>query len=78
MGTALLNSLAVAATAGVLSKLHNPTVAQIGRATLHGYARAFWVAAALFTVGALVTFFMLDSGVPDIKYEAPHYTKGQG
>ena len=78
VGTALLNSLAVAATAGVLSKLHNPTVAQIGRATLHGYARAFWVAAALFTVGALVTFFMLDSGVPDIKYEAPHYTKGQG
>jgi len=78
VGTALLNSLAVAATAGVLAKIPNPSVEQIGHATLHGYARAFWVAAILFAVGALVTFSMLSSGVPEIKNEEPRYTKGQG
>jgi EmrB/QacA subfamily drug resistance transporter len=64
VGTALLNSLAVAATAGVLAGVQNPSAHQIGLATLLGYSRAFWVAAGLFCVGAVVTFFMLDSGVP--------------
>jgi EmrB/QacA subfamily drug resistance transporter len=69
VGTALLNSLAVSATTGALVMIHHPTVQEIGRATLHGYARAFWVAAGLFVVGAIVTFVMLDSGVPESHVE---------
>ncbi len=77
VGTALLNSLAVAVTAGVLQSIHNPNPRQVGLATLQGYSRAFWVAAGLFFVGAVVTFLMLDSGVP-ASNEVTLHTKGQG
>lgn len=74
MGTALLNTIAVSVSAraararpaqlgrgtreGVLAQLH---------ATLHGYAVAFWWAAGLFGVGAVVTFALLESGVADLE-----------
>ena len=32
---------------------------------LHGYAVAFWWAAGFFGVGAILTFVMLESGVPE-------------
>jgi hypothetical protein len=34
-------------------------------ATLHGYAVAFWWAAGFFGVGAVLTFGLLESGVPE-------------
>jgi EmrB/QacA subfamily drug resistance transporter len=74
MGLALLNTIAVTVTArsnrvpvaisaqlGRKEQLHNAAVL----ATLHGYAVAFWWAAAFFGVGALLTFGLLESGVPE-------------
>jgi hypothetical protein len=39
------------------------------QATLHGYSMAFWWCAAFFGVGALVTFILLESGVPELEGE---------
>ena len=74
VGTALLNTIAVSVTvramsalpaqlspgsrAGVLARIH---------ATLHGYTVAFWWAAGFFGVGAVVTFALLESGVPELE-----------
>jgi len=41
--------------------LHNAAVL----ATLHGYAVAFWWAAVFFGAGAILTFGLLESGVPE-------------
>jgi EmrB/QacA subfamily drug resistance transporter len=74
MGTALLNTIAVSATVRSLSKLPRSNDATVVRnyateATLHGYAVAFWWAAAFFGVGAVLTFLMLESGVPEFEGE---------
>jgi EmrB/QacA subfamily drug resistance transporter len=74
MGLALLNTIAVSVTA----RSNRVPVAVSGRvtrdeqlhraavlATLHGYAVAFWWAAVFFGVGAILTFGLLESGVPD-------------
>ncbi len=71
VGTALLNTIAVsAATRDGMSlfKLHPPKTSAAMKllettATLHGYAVAFWWAAGFFALGAVLTFFMLESGV---------------
>jgi len=76
VGTALLNTIAVSVSARAVAALP----AQLGRntragvlaqihATLHGYAVAFWWAAGIFGVGALLTFALLESGVPDLEGE---------
>jgi len=72
VGTALLNTIAVsAATREGLALVHRHPPANtaamkalVTTATLHGYAVAFWWAAGFFALGAVVTFFMLESGVP--------------
>ncbi|HUZ40940.1 MAG TPA: MFS transporter [Acidimicrobiales bacterium] len=74
MGVALLNTIAVSVTARS-NRVPVPMTAQLSRkaaqhhaavlATLHGYAVAFWWAAAFFGVGAILTFGLLESGVPD-------------
>jgi hypothetical protein len=74
MGLALLNTIAVSVTARSNrvpvaispqftreAQVHNAEVL----ATLHGYAVAFWWAAAFFGAGAILTFGLLESGVPD-------------
>ncbi len=54
VGTALLNTLAIAATAGYLtSHPHSPAAA--AHAAVHGYAVAYWWGAATYAVGALLT-----------------------
>jgi EmrB/QacA subfamily drug resistance transporter len=70
MGVALLNTIAVSVTArsnavkpSALSQTASHNYAVL--ATLHGYAVAFWWAAAFFGVGAILTFGLLESGVPD-------------
>jgi EmrB/QacA subfamily drug resistance transporter len=71
MGTALLNTIAVSVSLHAMQHLKSPsrlsskTLATA--ATLHGYAVAFWWAAGFFGVGAVITFFMLESGVPEFE-----------
>jgi EmrB/QacA subfamily drug resistance transporter len=69
MGVALLNTIAVTVTArasgGVYATFNEAKQAAI-LATLHGYAVAFWWAAAFFGVGALLTFGLLESGVAEL------------
>jgi EmrB/QacA subfamily drug resistance transporter len=73
MGVALLNTIAVTVTARANAAffhvstqdrklgLHDAAV----KATLHGYAVAFVWAAVFFGVGAILTFGLLESGVPE-------------
>jgi EmrB/QacA subfamily drug resistance transporter len=58
IGTALLSTLAVSATSDYVA-LHGPGA----QAAVEGYVTAFWWAAAIFAVGALVTGVLLRSGV---------------
>jgi hypothetical protein len=58
IGTALLSTLAVSATSDYVA-LHGPGA----QAAVEGYVTAFWWAAAIFAVGALVTAVLLRSGV---------------
>ena len=69
VGTALLNTIAVTVTSRVLSDrvpAGTATSSWSAHATLHGYAVAFWWAAGFFGVGAIVTFALLESGVPEL------------
>ncbi|MFI5035967.1 MAG: MFS transporter [Acidimicrobiales bacterium] len=70
VGTALLNTIAVTVTTRYLLAPH-PTLGYsvLTLGTLHGYAVAFWWAAGFFGVGAVVTFFLLESGVPESQSE---------
>jgi EmrB/QacA subfamily drug resistance transporter len=57
IGTAFLNTMATAATATYLSgKVLTPAVG--AQAALHGYTVAFWWAAGIFAVGALVALLL--------------------
>jgi EmrB/QacA subfamily drug resistance transporter len=65
IGTALLNTIAVTVTTRYLRAPHRASEwSVLTAATLHGYAVAFWWAAGFFGVGAVVTFVLLESGVP--------------
>ena len=68
LGTAMLNTIAVITTrrAGCV-KVPGSLTCSSAAATIHGYAVAFWWAAGFFGVGAVVTFFMLESGVPEFE-----------
>jgi predicted MFS family arabinose efflux permease len=60
IGTALLSTMAVSATTDYLAA-NGPQ--RIQQAAVEGYTTAFWCAAAIFAVGALVTGSLLRSGV---------------
>jgi hypothetical protein len=74
MGLALLNTIAVSVTARS-NRVPVPISSQFSQrvavhhaavlATLHGYAVAFWWAAVFFGAGAILTFGLLESGVPE-------------
>ncbi len=67
VGTALLSSIfASAVTSYASGRPSTPEVIQA--ATVHGYTVAFWVAAAVFTAGAVV----VGSLVPSIKLAGAH------
>jgi EmrB/QacA subfamily drug resistance transporter len=57
IGTALLNTLAVNAAAAYLTD-HRPSPTVRALAQLHSYTVAFWWSAALFTLGAALTFLV--------------------
>ena len=71
VGTALLNTIAVITARRAAECLPAgaglPCVATPGAATLHGYSVAFWWAAGFFGVGAIATFLLLESGVPELE-----------
>lgn len=62
VGTALLNTIAVSVTMRALAHVGTKSAHAVTRATLHGYAVAFWWAAGLFGLGAVLTLVMLESG----------------
>jgi EmrB/QacA subfamily drug resistance transporter len=67
MGTALLNTIAVITARRMACGANGSLNCHITTpATIHGYSVAFWWTAAFFGVGAVVTFFMLESGVPEL------------
>jgi sugar phosphate permease len=66
IGTALLSTLAVSATTDFIAS--NGPGAQ---AAVEGYITAFWWAAAIFAVGAIVTGALLRSGVKVPAHGAP-------
>lgn len=70
VGTALLNTIAVTVSTRVLLEKQPPSIAGklwVAQATLHGYAVAFWWAAGFFGFGAILTFALLESGVPELE-----------
>jgi len=72
VGTALLNTLAVSATMRAMPLKGQAASAsshayEVAKATLHGDAVAFWWSAGFFGVGALLTFALLESGVPQLE-----------
>jgi EmrB/QacA subfamily drug resistance transporter len=65
LGTALLSTLAASATTSYLhGKL--PSAQLIAQAPVHGYTVAFYVAAAIFAAGAIVTGLLYQPGVPEV------------
>jgi hypothetical protein len=66
IGTALLNTIATAATAAYLSAhLAGAGEEATSTAVVHGYTIAYWVGTGIFTAGALITALVLRSGVPE-------------
>jgi predicted MFS family arabinose efflux permease len=63
VGTALLNTLAISATASFV-RTHPAAVAVVATATVHGDAVAFWTGAAIFGVGAVACGLLLRPRVP--------------
>ena len=64
VGTALLTSIARTVSSRFIARaagVHH----EVAPAILHGYAVAFWWAAGIFGVGAVATFLLLESGVPE-------------
>jgi EmrB/QacA subfamily drug resistance transporter len=59
IGTALLNSIAAAATTTYLAT-HARSAHEVAKATVHGYAMASAVAAAIFVLAALLAGFLIN------------------
>jgi MFS family permease len=65
VGTALLSTLAASA-AGTYATAHGAAADVAAQAAVHGYTTAFMWAAAVFAVGALISWLLLPSGAPDV------------
>jgi EmrB/QacA subfamily drug resistance transporter len=65
LGTALLSTIAASATTSFISG-KAPSPALIAQAPVHGYTVAFYVSAAVFMVGALITGLLYERGVPEL------------
>jgi EmrB/QacA subfamily drug resistance transporter len=66
IGTALLSSIFASATTAYANS-HSRTPALAETATVHGYTVAFWVAAGVFALGAVVVALL----VPSVRITAP-------
>jgi EmrB/QacA subfamily drug resistance transporter len=76
VGTALLNTIAVSVSVHFVAAYAKAHVAHLtnaeiaksfARGTLHGYSVAYWWAAGLFGLGAIASFALLESGVPELE-----------
>lgn len=68
VGTAFLNTVAVTVAAhNARAHVTSSRATDVG--LVHGYAVAFWWIAAIFGVGTIVTYVVLESGVPDYEGE---------
>jgi hypothetical protein len=78
IGTSLLNTMAASAAASYLTAHLSPRLMTGGRparalvelAQVHSYTTAFWWAAGLFTVGAVVAASLFRSGAPAVSAAA--------
>jgi EmrB/QacA subfamily drug resistance transporter len=70
IGTALLSTLAASATTAYVAD-HGARPDVLAQAAVEGYVTAFWWAAAIFALGALVCGALLRSGT---RAQAPHGT----
>jgi len=61
LGTALLNTIAVAAGAGYLA-VHGTSAATLPAAAVHGYAAASGVAALFLALAGLTALLLIDAG----------------
>lgn len=64
IGTALLNTVAASAATSYLTKHPGPSAFNRAEAAVHGYSIGFWVAAAIFLVGAALTALLLENVIP--------------
>jgi EmrB/QacA subfamily drug resistance transporter len=62
VGVSLLSTLAASATASYLSGAH-PTSALLAQATVHGYTTAYYWAAGIFALGAVIAAALFRPGV---------------
>jgi EmrB/QacA subfamily drug resistance transporter len=84
IGTSLLNTMAASAAAGYLTAHLTPRLMARGRpvpalvelAQVHSYTTAFWWAAGLFAVGAVVAAVLFRRGAPAIAGAAAAQTDG--
>jgi EmrB/QacA subfamily drug resistance transporter len=64
IGTALLSTLAASAASGFAAD-RRPSAELVQAAAVHGYTTAFVWSAAIFAIGALVSWALLSSGAPE-------------
>jgi EmrB/QacA subfamily drug resistance transporter len=64
IGTALLSTLAAGAASGFAAD-RRPSAELVQAAGVHGYTTAFLWSAAIFAIGALVSWALLSSGAPE-------------
>ncbi|WP_354697740.1 putative MFS-type transporter EfpA [Paraconexibacter sp. AEG42_29] len=62
IGTALLTTIVVSSTSNYISDHGGPSAAVVREAAVHGYTVAFWISAAIFTAGAVMTRALLLPG----------------
>jgi hypothetical protein len=66
IGTALLSTFAASATTSYVAAHGGPSQGVLAGAAVHGYTTAFWISAAFFMVGAVLTSLLLRSGVQEL------------
>lgn len=71
IGTALLTTIVVSSTTGFVEDRGGPSPAVLAEAAVHGYQVAFWIAAGIFALGAVITRALLQDGVPATAHGAP-------
>jgi EmrB/QacA subfamily drug resistance transporter len=64
IGTALLSTLAASAATGFAAG-QQPSAGLVQQAAVHGYTTAFLWSAAIFAIGALVSWLLLSRGAPE-------------
>jgi EmrB/QacA subfamily drug resistance transporter len=70
IGTALLSTLASSA-ADTYAAAHRPAADLVAQAAVHGYTTAFTWSAGIFAAGALASWLLLPSRVPEVEPDAP-------